>query len=365
MTATSWKVAKQGPGGSYDEKGMRSYSIPLEVQTDDQADGPQIVLDYMIGQGFSLGSGYKIANDEDLNARCTGLSCPSRKSNAAKTWTLTASYKYIEEEEGQTPGGGISEDPTEWLWKHQMAGVAWQEPCYQATNLTAFPHPLAGAALGTPYTRAANVLGPVVNSAGIVLDPTLMRDEHDSVWRVTCYSILFDWALRNLQGKVNETSCGVHPFLQDVYGIMPFRFPRYYLKCNESSAEHRTKVIDGTLMGYWEWHFEFAYRQGGWYEQILDMGITARAAAGDPDGLGGQMAALKSGAAPVMPLLDGRGRRVPERVLLDGAGSAMTAGAAWEDEGFYFSWLKDQLAEFHYDPNYGTGGGIPFKFFET
>ena len=68
-----------------------------------------------------------------------------------------------------------------------------------------------------------------------------------------------------------------------------------------------------------------------WWEEVLDRGSTARGAGGMDDGVDGQFAeTLPTAPPPIMPVVDGIGRRVPELVLLDGAGRPATAGSTAE-----------------------------------
>lgn len=360
MPGTAWSVAQSAPTGTASRDGKRRYTVPLIVQMSDPADGPNCVLDYLAGQNIYIGSVYHFGNDRDDFAFCDGLT-PRREPMSATKWTVDATYSPMDEEqENQTPDGEYSEEPEEWRWQHAQGYSTWQEPCWQAWNDDAFPSIFQAAPPVGAYARQVDTQGPVVNSAGLPVDPTLMRDIFDRVWQVTCFSRQYDplvsdtymGALNADWVKYQSAMATTYKLKQPTGGWLWHR-----VKCTNAAATFRTATFGRTRVDYWEWNWEFRFRNlpGGWLESVLDRGLTARADEGMPDGLGGQMGALPAAAAPAMPVIDGIGRRVPELVLFDGAGRPLQSDDANASAGYFFRWRKDYKVAF---------ADIPFKFFQ-
>lgn len=355
MSATRHYLAAS-PSGNVDQQGRATYQVPYHVEVDDPADGPRVVLEYLRDQGLWIGALYRAGNDEDPFAFCNAISAP-RQAQSATRYLVQLTYGPLDRQTGQTPGGSYSTDPTQWMWQHQMGYANWSEAVWKAYNEIEFPHPWAEDVSDNCYTRAAGTYGPVVNSAGVVLDPPLMKDTYDRVWQVTCFSREYNSDTSDLyMGAINNDNIQYSRNLVRYYGFRQTLFNPYQVKCTNASATFRTVDVNDVRIAYWEWTFEFRFRLIGWNEEVLDRGIGARAAATMDDGIGGQMGTLPDAAAPVMPVVDGRGRRVPELVLFDGKGLPLTAGHAREDEGYYFEWRKDDAQPF---------ADLPFDFFKV
>lgn len=368
MAGVSYKVADAGPTASFTKNGKPKYQVPYIVTMSSLGDGPQRVADYLESENIYLGQPYRCGDDRDDFALCDGIT-PKKIAKSQKMtssgpivqWNVDVTYGPMEEDDKpQTVSGEFTDDPEQWRWQMSQGYSAWQEPCWKATNVDSFPHrdsvdPPAGA-----YTRLGGTEGPVVNSAGIVLDPTLMRDYYDRVWQITCFSLECDSDISDTyMGAINKDVIRYHDNLPRYYGLKQpaFGWLPYVVKCANASATNRIYTLGRLRLNYWEWSFEFRFRtQGrGWLEEVLDRGTTARAASGMDDGTGGQMGS-EYGCTPARPITDAHNRRVSELVLLDGAGRAMEEGDDKEGDGYYFGWRKDPLQKF---------SDIPFKFFKT
>ena len=343
--------------GKLDKQGKQSYTVTLNCIMDDPADEAQQVIEYCINEGYGIGIPYRLGNGGDDFAFLQSIS-PRRVPQSAAHWKVALEYAPPDDRDPQqTPGGGYSEDPTEWRWDIQMGYATWQEPVWRAWNETPFPNhpsPPIGA-----YTRAGGTYGPVVSSAGVVLDPPLMRDQFDRILQVTCFSLEFDDAVSDAyMGYINNDTIQYSDVLRTIYGVKEHAngITKDTVKCTNATAGFRTCKIGRRTIGYWAWNWEFRYRVGAWWEEVLDRGITARGAGGMDDGIDGQFpGTLPTAAAPIMPVVDGIGRRVPELVLLDGAGRPATAGSDAEKYGVYFTWRKEYRADF---------ATIPFPIFK-
>ena len=299
-------------------------------------------------------------NDSDATSFCDGIS-PVRREGSIFIWDVTVSYSPPGEQKEQNQNGEPSEEPNDWLWQHNMGYSAWQEPCWSAVNKTAFPH-IEAVNTGT-FVRASGTTGPVVNSANVVLDPPLMTDMYDLVWQITTYSRTFDGDLsRQYMGAINSNDMYYSKWVHDNYGFAQALWGTYQVKCTNASATFRTATIRSIRIPYWEWSWEFRFRSGvGWIEYVLDRGITSLPEAGMPTGTHGPGNPnypdddITVGRAPVIPVTDEAGRRVPELVLFDGAGHPMLPTDPRFAEGYYFGWRKDVEADFL---------AIPFDFFD-
>lgn len=349
MTCVELKSAAQAPTCNETRK-ARKYQAPWYVRTDDPADGPRVVIDYMRDQGFTLGSPYAYGNDADPFSYLESIT-PSRLPKSVEWWLVMLGYSPLDEDqEKPDKQGNPTNDPLSWRQEHDMGFASWQTPVWKAWNLTAFPHPDCTAGATTPYTRPTGCEGPVVNSAGVVLDPPLMKDEFDRVWQITAYDKEWDdQQALDYMGRVNLFPVKYHDDLITYYAFKQptEKFALATWKCTQYTA--RARYQPGMI--YWEYSLEFRYRASGWYEEVLDRGIAARGAPGGATGTGNDMpATAATGSAPAMPVVDGIGRRVPELVLFDGGGLPIPAGEATEATGFYFQWLKDPTAMFHNMP---------------
>lgn len=349
MTCVEMVDVAQAPSGTKSRK-SRKYQAPWYVRTNDPADGPKVVVDYVESQGYSLGVPYAYKNDADPFSFLESIT-PTRVPKSVEWWLVQLSYSPLDDEqEKPDTSGQPTADPTQWRQEHDMSFASWQTPVWKAWNLTTFPHPDCTAGATDPYTRVQGTEGPVVNSAGVVLDPPLMRDRFDRVWTVTAYAD--DWDDKHacdFMGRVNLFPVQYHTDLIKHYGFTQpaAPFESYTWKCVQLTG--RARYQPGRR--YWEYTLQFRYRADGWFEEVLDRGIAARGAPGGATGTGNDMpATAATGSAPAMPVVDGIGRRVPELVLFDGGGLPIPASDAAEATGFYFQWLKDPTASFHLLP---------------
>ena len=359
MSAISVSTSHRCATSTTDKAGKRSYTAYYIVEVDDGRDGPVTVINYLASQGIEWGMPFVYGNDSDATSFCNGIS-PVRRDQSILVWDVVVSYGPPDEQKEQTPGGDPSEEPNDWRWQHNMGYSAWQEPCWTAVNKTAFPH-IASVTPGT-FNRPIDTTGPVVNSANVVLDPPLMTDMYDLVWQVTTYSRIFNGATAGLyMGAINSEAIWYSKWIRDNYGFKAAFWDKHQVKCTNASATFRTLTIKSLRIPYWEWTWEFRFRKSTWIEYVLDRGITSLPEAGMPTGTHGPNNPnfpnddITVGRAPVIPVTDEAGRRVPELVLFDGAGHPMLPTDPRFSEGYYFGWRKDSAVDFR---------NIPFDFFD-
>lgn len=356
MSGTELRTSQQGADGTVDSKGKRSYTAHYQVKMSRPADGPAEVIIFLGQRNIYFGVPYSYNGDQDLSAFCNGLS-PRRKPGSIEWWDVTVTYGPPEESDPQDENGYPSDEPNDWRWQCSMGYSTWQVALEKAYNLTVFPQQWPIGA-NCPYERALLTLGPVVNSANVPYDPGLMADVFDRVFQITTFSRTYDGSVAdNYMGAINHDTISYHSHLTKHYKLVADSFAKYEVKCTNATATARTFIRGDQRIPYWEWNWEFRFRNRTWIEELLDRGLTGRpedgVAGGNPGYAGDE---VDAGRSPLVPVLDMAERRVPEMVLFNGAGQPMLPSDPKWKEGYYFSWLKDTLANFTY-PN------IPFKFF--
>lgn len=359
MSGTELQTTHQAAEASVDNRGRRSYTAHYAAKMDDPGDGPAAVLNFLASRNIYFNVPYEYNGDVDSTAFCNGIQ-PRRRSQSIEWWDITVTYGPPEQDDPQDITNNPSDNPEDWRWQHVMGYSTWQEAVWGAYNHTQFPHIWAVTVADHAYQRPTNTYGPVVNSANVVLDPPLMRDMFDRVWQITTYSTTYDSVVSDTyMGRINDDSAVLQygPLLTNYYGFTQNLFAHYQIKCTNASAVYRTLVRGTLLIPYWEWSWEFRFRPDTWIEYVLDRGLSCIPGEGLPTGSRGANYpddALDDGVAPLIPVLDSEGRRVPEPVLFGGAGYPMVPTDPRYKEGYYFGWIKDGTAAFK---------DIPFPFF--
>lgn len=360
MSGVSLSNTHKAAEAQVDSDGKIRYTVYYHVEMSSAGDGPQQVLVYLESHGIMWGISYDFANDSDIGTFCDGITV-RRIANSTTRWEATVTYGPPTKK--QDDDGNPSDAPEDWRWDIDCGYACWQEPVWRAFNITAFPHPLQ-MGFGS-FVRAANTLGPVVNSANVVLDPPLMKDVYDWVMRITTYSLWYSTDVASAyMGTINNAKCQLSPYMQAVHRMYPREFDTHTLKCCDAGAKARVYTLKQSgaqiRIPYWEWNWEFRERPSGWNEEVLDRGITALPKvdmpAGEHERSDNYPDELEPGDGAHMPVLDSNERRVPELVLFDGKGYPLRPVDPRWQSGYYFEWLKDYALAFAY-PN------IPFNFF--
>ena len=363
MGATALKTSHRAPEATIDKDGKKRIAAYYQVTVDDGNDGPDTVLGFLESRGIAWGSIYQYGNEVNNSVFCDGIT-PRRKPGSIYEWEIGVSYgpmdtNVLQQDHDSQP----SETPSLWKWRIDTSYATWQMPAWKAWNTTEFPHPdqLADKRRSAAYSRNENTYGPIVNSANVVLDPTLMRDVYDHVVQITTYGDTYDsYNSDTYMGHINSAAVKWSAFLQDKYGFVERSFAKYVIKCTHAGATYREFDRDSLRVGYWEWLWEFRFRDITWLEEVLDRGNTCRPGEGKPTGAlyGGSSSypddLLEDHEAAVEAIKDSDGRRVSELVNLDGAGYPLHPDDANHDTGYFFGWRLDEEVDFV---------TIPFDFF--
>jgi hypothetical protein len=341
--------------------GKDEWTAPYLITVDSPRDDAMTVANYLTSIGRGLGTTFVYGDREDPYVVCKTIT-PTRISNSATHWQAILSYSPMDEEdENNDDEGNQSDDPEEWRYDISCGIQYYQVPVWKAWNVDQMPYGGAGGG----YVRAAESLGPVINSAGIVYDPPLMREIPETVLRVTGNLLDFRGQdLTQFPGHINQFALRWHSKLTGSYNFLAQTFDPYCVLCNGITASfQRAKYYD-----YWQYTCEIKIRQradalnpqDGFLESVLDRGITRIANSGAPDGAGGTISPsdIETGMAVASPIKDWQGDRVPELMLLDGHGQPLQGCNTVGAPPVYFRWRIHPYADF-------TDRSFPLMIFAT
>lgn len=358
MSVTNVKRSAETASGSHNRGGEHKYEARYSVTVDNAQDGPHTIANYLEANGYPIGIPYEYGPESDLLSFLSGITS-TRKDKSLFEWDVVLSYEPADpgqNEERSTPGGSgeRSSDPISWEVDFSIGTSLIQVPAWKAWNVDAFP--LGGA--GSGYARTANTLGAVVNSAGVVLDPGLMRTVAEVTIRIRKNLTIGDVAHTNYANKLNSAQVQFPSSICTNYSLAACVFPVHTLRCFGVVQTYRRT----NATRYFESDWDIRYRCAAdtinpldkWYETVLDRGISRRAISGDPDGRGGTISAndVKTAMARTAAIRDVDGARAAELVLLDGHGQPASSDSA----GVFFRWRLDGEMDF---------SAMPHLFFEV
>ncbi|MFO7963130.1 MAG: hypothetical protein R6U50_04345 [Desulfobacterales bacterium] len=342
------------------------YTAPYIIETDGARVGPKEVVDY-VGNVMNRGidTTFKYADETDPFAFCDSIH-PKRRDRSQTVWDVTLQYNTHtadrqdpDQRDWRDGQGNPTRDPFSWRGSMEVGTQLVQVPVWQAWNVDAFPK---GTSAGT-YFRPENTLGPVVNSAGVVLDPPLMTTVTETILSFALNVPGWDdtYVFVN-SNRINTVSLAYSPSVISTFNVNDRTFRPFTVRCSGVQGSYRiTTGPDGDPVEYWKAQMEFRIRErasainpiDGWLESVLDRGLTRGAASGDPDGQGGQYGTgdIEDGMATAAAIRGPDGGRVGEMVLLDGSGQPMNmAEDEAEQTGVYFRWRKHGASTFQYLP---------------
>ena len=296
---------------------QREYVTVYHVTTNDQNDGPQIVVD---ADGLPvIGNQYTgVGNDVDLNAYCVSLT-PTRVPGSLYLWRVVAKWTTVPGPGAGGEGSGSrrirvnkdgdapTDDPFEFQDEVEVTSTQFTEPVDKAIYISGFFGAVAEA-------RQPNTESAIINSALTVLDPPLERDASHMVIRITTNKDSFPFAdAEQYRDAVNSDA-----FTINKPGIMNRTFQKYTCKLQPIQGVYQ--IING--INVWRVTYEFHVNKKTWRVEVLDRGVAVSYREGDPNGRGGTVAIadLVEGVPRVRRLLDSTGMPITEPVLLNGAG---------------------------------------------
>lgn len=329
------------------------WDCPYIVTVDSARDDGRTIVNYFDSIGRGLGSRLYYADREELLVVCRSIT-PVRRAGSRSVWDVMLHYGPINVRDQQTredEDGNPATDPLDYRWDVSTGVQYFQTPVWQAWNVDPFP-PADGDLTG--YSRAADTLGPIHNSAGVVLDPPLMRNQTEHIVRITANVSMYDQVWADVANHINRFALTWSERLKTKYRMVPTTIEKYCLLCTSAGAVYRRE----NSRDYWAWTWEFAVRtratetnpQDGFLESVLDRGITRIANAGAPDGAGDTISSadVELGMAEAAAIRDWQGERVPEMVLLNGHGQPLQGSDTWSAPPVYFRWRVHPYEELNF-----------------
>lgn len=346
-----------------------NWTCPYTVTVSSPRVGPLEIVNYFnhtVGRGIDSRMVY--ADETDPFAFCDSIA-PVKRDRSGTVWDVTLLYSTPtagDEERDQRDWrdrfGQPTRNPFEWVGDMDIGTDYVQVPVWKAWNEDAFP---LGGGSG-PYTRDYDTLGPVVNSAGIVLDPPLMTEVGEQVIRVVQNVSGWDddWPANN-ENHISGTILKYSDALRANFDVAGRQFDTYTLKCTSVRGSYAQATVEDVVIPYWKVAVELRYRRrasptypfDGWLESVLDRGLSRAAVEGYPNGQGGQYSSddFEDGMAHVAPARGPDGDRTGELVLLDGAGMPLDPSDDRAKTGVYCRWRVHPWTDFQ---------GLPFNILD-
>lgn len=312
----------QGDNSASADLTNRKYTALVRCTTDDAADTGHTVLQYMIANGYGYRNSWSAGNDSNANAIITGIDPPQLIDGSCFKWETTVHYETIVFKMKDT-SDGIPTTPVDVRPKITTRTIPRQVPVDKATYRSGF-HADVGLTDGDE--------SPVINSAGAVYVPAPTRARSNRLITIK----------RGIAAiTIDEATLPTDWINSDAFTISDrqttITVGAYELISRGWSTEPTEQEgIDFVMVTG-----EFELQKGGWRQEFLDRGITARAKAGDPDGKGGTVSAsdIRAGMPEMRRIADLHGNPIGEPVNLDGNGQPLDVG----DPPVYSLWsLEDE-----------------------
>jgi hypothetical protein len=352
-----------------------NWTCPYIIETDGARTGPLEIVEYF-GNTLHRGidSSMVYGDEHDPFAFCDSIA-PVRRQRSHHTWDVTLQYSTprardaeSEQRDWTDSEGNPTQDPFAWAGEMSIATQYIEVPVWSAWNVDAFPieSTLYPSDTAT-YYRDANTLGPVVNSAGTVLDPPLMAQVSEQVIHFTLNVPMWSgtW-IESHENKINDVPLQYADRVVADYIVEPRTFAAYTLRCTSIRGSYAIAMDGDTRVPYWKVSVEMRYRSrasdtnpiDGWLESVLDRGLSRGATFGDPDGYGG-IYTLKGdhedGMGHTSPIHGPSGSRIGEMVLLNGYGQPLVPSDPRAKTGVYCRWRKHGASDFFFN--------MPFSIF--
>ena len=354
MTITKITRAWAGTNGDRTNKG-RTYQSTYRVETDSAHDQTKTIVDYFRDNERDpdnninipyLNSSYEFGNDADALALCHSIS-PKREDNSQTNWVVDFDFKTAEQEEDETKEdekGKNTNNPLDWRWTVDISFADYSRPVFHATYRGGHTHINNLLENFETPDGVDNPIMPPMNSAGTIFDPPLERNAMRQIFRFGKYrheypeGMADNWRAVNSEGfniKIKDPNVvNKNGFPRADKNLLSWHFDPFQVQVASANAT----VVRKNNMTVWqissEIHCDYEF---GFRVSIPDRGLMALAAAGSPDGLGGQFAAgnpAATGIAEERSIRDKLGAPLQEPVLLNGNGQPLPK----DEPAIYLKW---------------------------
>lgn len=319
MAVTEVKLSSQGSSGSASgsDNGTvkATYRSAYRVACNSPLDTVDEVLHKFrttptlpwMGRAFRFGNGF------NATVRCKSVDA-DQVENGDGRFIARCSFESLdsqEQDQGQDPSGQATSNP--FLW-HDEIQVSFQNiliPVEQAKLFGTDPK-------GINASIKPGYIGPIVNSAGDPMDPTLEEELRIKVLRIT----------KNFQNYDDSAfSANVNAINNDVFTIDKLK-NKFRMSVGKYQAKFGNPTADFQVSGniaYWRVTGELLINPLplGWLRYVPDRGRNRRQMPGDKNNHG---VTISPGDTPVTlvklktPILDADDNPILDTVLLDGNG---------------------------------------------
>ena len=289
----------------------QEYTAVWRVQVDDPLDQSKTVLEWCEASGpVKRGDNYAYANDTAAAATQADRISANRVTNTNDWWEIVAQYVTPDDQTNEDENGDPTDDPLQWRPDIRTQTVQYQRPVDTSKFLGGY-HGWAAAMF------PAGQFATPCNSAGVPFNPRPMMDDSRTTLLITRNLAVYD------ADEADDVVNGVNlnTFEIDKFGFRGI-YPARVAKVRGWNASlRRANGVD-----FWQAQLAIGIDRRRHIDQILDQGLNARAAHGDPNGRGGFFSPSDPWP-PGMPrlrrLLDKNMQPISEPVLFDGDGQAL------------------------------------------
>lgn len=353
------------------DRSGHNWTCPYIVEVDSARTGSFEIVNYfgdVLNRGID--SEMRYADEHDPFSYCDSIA-PVRRDRSQTVWDVTLQYSTPtagdderEQREWRDRHGNPTRDPFAWIGSCEASTDYIQVPVWRAWNVDALP---IGLGHGS-YDRAAETLGPVVNSAGVVLDPPLIHEVGEHVMQIAKNVSYWSQDYEDDNGNhINGTPLILNPLLASDFELAVGIHEKYTIKCSSVRGSYARVQVDETMIPYWKVVVELRFRRrlsatyplDGWLESVLDRGHSRGATEGDPDGRGGEWTGTEethpAGVGHTSVIRGPSGHPTDEPVLLDGKGQPLDPASTDAKSGVYIRWRRHSLSSFQ---------TLPFRIFD-
>ena len=303
-----------------------SYTAIYRVQTDDPLDQAQTLLLWAQVNIAPLGSPYVYAGDTAASVARLDRIRAERDPGSTVVWNLIFDYTTPQDEDGEDEDGDPTLDPLKFRPRISMQTVQYTRPVHKAMFLGGFHGHAARAIPRGELSAPMSSLIVPYNPLPEMDDSRVVLSIEKNVATVNGNEV---GGLANLVNK--------NTFTIDKFGFRMV-FEEFTVKTRDWDVQlRRQNGID-----FWEVKMSMDYKQNGWEEELLDIGVLGRRTDGDPDGRGGTISYYDCPPVPGVPvvdrLVDSDETPISDPVLLDGDGQPLDL-AAEPVKPVYGKWL--------------------------
>lgn len=321
ITNVELKSAALGGSATGGQDGIvsTSYTAQYQVDADTSTRSPAAVLAHF-QQNADLpwpGRSYNLSGGYDPFSLCKSVNVKYTDKSEVQ-FLVDVSYESSNgqgQEEKQDQNGKSSNNPLLWADEIDVSYTQQSIPV-EVGEFRAFqPFPI-----DNPFLQPGKIT-PIVNSANKPYDPTLEEESQIKILRIskyskTCQSEAFNKYIGSINSDrvvINKPSYGFSDSFEPYRGLIRGLSAQFAITNGIPHFRQTVELHISSLLY-------------GWFRPIIDRGLSARRAVGDPDGQGGvigQSDITPEGATDSEEVKDKEGVPTSEPVLFNGKGQPL------------------------------------------